>query len=94
MRHGIAGGTSGAAAVAAGRAAALGAAASSRGYSSLGGISEQKEELRKLVTLPLQVDPSLLWRCLSCAVDCLGEWPRSFIDMGNVIHCPSSSSSH
>mmetsp|Transcript_9348 Transcript_9348/g.28123 ORF Transcript_9348/g.28123 Transcript_9348/m.28123 type:complete len:1086 (-) Transcript_9348:370-3627(-) len=50
----VGGGTSGAAAVAAGRAAALGAAASSRGYSSLGGISEQKEELRKLVTLPLQ----------------------------------------
>ena len=50
-----AGGLRGAAASAAGRAAAFGCAASRRGYIGLGGIDEQKDELWKVVTLPLQV---------------------------------------
>ncbi len=49
-----AGGLRGAAAGAAGRAAACGAAASRQGFAGLGGVAAQREELRRLVALPLQ----------------------------------------
>lgn len=51
----LGGGPEGVAAVAAARAASLGARAASDGYSRLGGVSEHIKALREHVALPLKV---------------------------------------